>query len=157
MGSAVARHPLQMAAAAAAILLLLACFTSQHASGAVVKPVRTVADLRAAFADQSVERAELVTDILLTDAEWPATDVVHVAPGRTFVITSVSGLGNEVRKWPLLDFGFLPARVTLGLRANVTLTRIFAYKIRPHPQLVFPGELHSVVPCDVLLGGNWGQ
>ena len=117
----------------------LACLQAQHAAAtATIKDVRSGADLRAAFADQNVAEARLLTDVRLDEAAWPAASVVSVAPGRTLVVTSRPGV--QMQSWPLLDLGFLPARVSLGLRANVTFTRIFLRGLRLSSQAVYPGE-----------------
>ena len=124
----------------AALLLCtaLACLHAHLVSAYTIKDVRSAADLRAAFADQNVAEARLLTDVQLDEQAWPATSVVSVAPGRTLVITSRPGV--QMQSWPLLDLGFLPARVSLGLRANITCTRIFLRGIRLTSQSVYPGE-----------------
>ena len=104
----------------------------------MVRPVRNAAHLRACFFDDTVDVAELHTDVLVNEAEWPPSPVAHVRAGRTLVIRSRLGLDQP--RWAMLDLAFTSGRVRLGVGANVTFTRIFLQRVRSLPQLSYPGE-----------------
>jgi hypothetical protein len=113
--------------------MLLSFLGSSEASGVV--GVSSIQQLRLAL--KSSNAILVQNDLTFNAKEWPESELITIAAGRHVVL---SGAGATRALWPLIDFNYIHALITLEPNSTLEFRLLYLHRFHVAGASAFPGE-----------------